>query len=189
MNTDEHGSSQATEPLFIATERFDPSDGKRWIDYFEWAKIPALTEIVSLDCSLCQHLVKDFTDEDWQHIVKKDFRLDYFYHLDYLLNRVRGKGRRNILGLYRNPEAHTTNAPAAGDFRFIGYDLIEEQTQISALTNCGGFHDVFDNDELNAQGLIPAFERAAEVRGLLGEEHPEEPHAQCEMYAIWRLHE
>jgi hypothetical protein len=71
----------------------------------------------------------------------------------------------------------------------MGYDLIEEETQISAITNCGGFPDVFSNEELNRVGLISSFERAYEVRRLLAERHPEEPHAQCEMYALWRLNE
>jgi hypothetical protein len=178
-----------TEPLFIATERFDPTDGEKWRKYFEWAKIPTLIEVVSLDCLLCNHLVKEFTDEDWNHIVNANFRLDYFYHLDYLLNRVSDKLRRNILGLYRNPEKHIPQAPAPGDFRFMGYDLIDEQTQISALTNCGGFPDVYSNEELNSVGLISQFERASEVERLLAEKHPKEAHAQCEMYAIWRLYE
>lgn len=26
-------------PLFIATERFDPSDGEKWRTYCEWANI------------------------------------------------------------------------------------------------------------------------------------------------------
>jgi len=189
MDTDEHGLSRGTKPLFIATARFDPLDGAAWTKYYEWAKIPALREVVSLDCSLCERLVTDFTDEDWQHVVQEDFRLSCFHHLDYLLCRVRGKSRRNVLGLYRNPEAHITKAPATDGFAFIGYDLIEEQTQISALTNCGGFPDVFSNKELNACGLIASFERATEVRQLLAEKHPEEPHAQCEMYAIWRMNE
>lgn len=177
------------EPLFIATERFDPSDGEKWRSYFEWAKIPALTEVVSLDSILCGHLVEELCDEDWNYIVKEDFRLDYLYHLDYLLHRVRDMKRRNILGSYRNPDFHIAEAPAPVDFNFMGYDLIEEQTQISALTNCGGFPDVFSNDELNSCGLIEKFDRADEVRRLLAEKHPEEPHAQCEMYAIWRLNE
>ncbi len=75
-------------PLFIATERFDPSDGEKWLNYCRWANIPRLVELVSLDCILCRHLVKDFLDEDWKHIVCENFRLDYFYHLDYLLQRV-----------------------------------------------------------------------------------------------------
>jgi hypothetical protein len=56
-------------PLFIATERFDPSNGQKWLGYVEWAKIPKLTEVVSLDSMLCSHLVTDFSDEDWKHNV------------------------------------------------------------------------------------------------------------------------
>ncbi len=176
-------------PLFIATERFDPSDGEKWEKYIAWAKIPALVEIVSLDSLLCPRLIDGPEAEDWQHIVCEDFRLDYFYHLDYLKQRIQDIHRRNLLGLYRNPEAHIVAAPGPGDFDFIGYDLIEEQTQISALTNCGGFPDVFRNDELNRFGVIASFARACEVRRLLAEHHPQEAHAQCEMYAIWRLNE
>lgn len=178
-----------TELLFIATERFDPTDGERWNKYYGWAKIPALKEIVSLDCLLCPHLVKDLIGEDWNHIVNADFRLDYFYHLDYLLTRITETPRRNVLGLFRNPDDHITEFSGGGDFSFIGYDLIEEQTQISALTNCGGFPDSFQNAELNPFGLISQFVRADEVRKKLAELHTTEPHAQCELYAIWRLNE
>jgi len=177
------------KPLFIATERFDPSDGEKWQSFCQWAEIPGLVEVVSLDSLLCPHVVKELRGEDWHHIVCEDFRLDYFYHLDYLKERIQDVSRRNILGLYRNPETDTVHAPAPGDFKFVGYDLIEEQTQISALTNCGGFPDVFSNNELNRFGLIDRFHRARAVRRLLAGRHPEEPHAQCELYAIWRLDE
>jgi hypothetical protein len=176
-------------PLFIATERFDPSDGDKWSKYINWAKIPALAEIVSLDAMLCPRLIDRPEDEDWDHIVCEDFRLDYYYHLDCLLRRVEVARRRNVLGLYRNPEAHISSAPGTGDFRFCGYDLIEEQTQISALTNCGGFPAAFRNEELNSFGLIDGFGRAHEVRRLLAERYPDEAHARCEMYALWRLTE
>jgi hypothetical protein len=176
-----------TEPLYIATERFDPTDEEKWRKYFDWAKIPALTKIVGLDSMLCPHIPQEMSDEDWKHVVNEDFRLDYFLQLDYLLTRVRDKQRRNILGLYRNPAIHIADAPPGGDFTFMGYDLIEEQTQISALNNCGGFPDVFQNDELNNCGLILSFERANKVKRLLAEKHPKEPHAQCELYAIWLL--
>jgi hypothetical protein len=181
------GDQTMTVPIFIATERFDPSDGEKWPEYYEWAKIPGLVEVVSLDLMLCKRLIKEFCAEDWEHIVIEDFRVAYFYDLGYLKRRIQGVPRRNVLGLYRNPKAHIAVAPAQSDFIFVGYDLIEEQTQISALTNCGGFPDVFSNDELNQCGLIESFERASEVRRLLAESHPEEPHAKCEMYALWRL--
>lgn len=175
-------------PLFIATEPFKESDGERWKDYFEWAKIPAITEIAGLDSLLCPPLVTTIEDEDWNYIVQENFRLEYFYDLNYLMQRTRDISPRNILGVYRNPETHIATPPAE-NFDFMGYDLVEDQTQISALVNCGGFPDVFRNEELNRFGLIDAFERAREVRRLLAERHPEEPHAQCEMYAVWRLNE
>jgi hypothetical protein len=178
-----------TRPLFIATERFDPSDGARWANYLNFAKIPGLTEVVSLDGILCHRLVNDLTDEDWPHIVKEDFRLHYFIDLDYLIKRVEHVRRRNILGLYHNTETHIATPPGPGDFAFMGYDLIEEATQISALTNCGGFPKAFSNEELSGCGLLPEFSRACLVRSLLVERYPEEPHAKCELYAIWRLNE
>jgi hypothetical protein len=177
------------KPIFIATERFDPSDRLKWAKYVEWAKIPGLIEVVSLDCGLCPNLVDELMDADWKHNVQVHYRLGYFYDLDYLIERVAGVGRRNVLGLYRNPDRHIDTAPATGNFVFMGYDLIEEMTQISAVTNCGGFPETFSNDELNEFGLIRAFDRAHEIRRLLVEHNPEEPHARCEMYAIWRLAE
>lgn len=148
-----------------------------------------LIEVVSLDSLLCKRLIKEFRDEDWDHIVCDDFRSDYFYHLDYLRQRFNDVSRRNILGVYRNPKVHIAVAPAADDFDFIGYDLIEELTQISAFTNCGGFPNVFRNEELNRFGLINSIDRADEIRHLLAERYPEKPHAQCEMYPLWRLNE
>ncbi|MBL7140620.1 MAG: hypothetical protein ISS74_06900 [Planctomycetes bacterium] len=176
-------------PLFVATERFDPSDAERWQEYCKCAQIPGLVEVVSLDMLLCPRLVKAIKRPDWDHIVIEDFRSDYFYHLDYLLKRVRRHTRRNILGVYRNPEAHITRPPGPGDFAFVGYDLIEEATQISAVTDCGGFPNAFSNQELNPCGLISDYARAAEVRIALREQYPDEPHADCELYAVWRLNE
>ena len=176
-------------PLFIANERFDPRAGARWTDYIRWAGIPNLIEVVSLDNTLCPRIVTEFKDEDWAHIVNKDFRLNYFHDLDYLMRRAGTGLRRNVLGLYRNPVSHIDVAPAAGDFVFLGYDLIEEMTQISALTNCGGFPETFSAEELNERGLIDCFTRAKQIRRRLAENNPDEPHAHCEMYAVWRLAE
>lgn len=67
--------------------------------------------------------------------------------------------------------------------------MIDEQTQISALTNCGGFPDVFGNEELNQFGILDDFDRALYVRRSLAERHRGESHTRCEMYALWRLKE
>jgi len=172
--------------LFIATQPFAPSDGERWSSYFEWANIPGLEEIVGLDSMLCPRIVTEFVDEDWEHMVCEDYRLGYFHHLEYLRDRVKDVSRRNILGLYRNPDTHLEMPPGPG-FMFCGYDLIEEMTQISAINNCGGFPETFQNCELNQFGLIGNFVRASEVRRLLQINNPQGPHANCELYAIWRL--
>lgn len=190
MMTDNPPSqTEMVTPVFIATERFDATDGEKWDWYFEWAKIPRLTELVGLDSTLCPRAINEFTDEDWNHIECEDFRLSYFHQLDYLKRRVQGLSRINVLGVYRNPAIHITIPPASAPFSFIGHDLIEEATHISALNNCGGFPDVFRNDELNQFGLLENFARATEVRRHLRERHPEEAHADCELYAIWRLNE
>lgn len=173
-------------PLFIAKERFEPSAGARWDEYVRWASIPNLVEVVTLDSMLCPRLVTELIAEDWAHVVNEDYRLDYFTDLNYLLGRIATTPRRNVLGLYRNPESHINVAPASDEFTFIGYDLIEDRTQISALTNCGGFPETFSNQELNERGLIQSFGRAREIQRLLPINNPEEHHANCEMYAVWR---
>jgi len=177
------------KPLFIATERFDASDGEAWEKYCQFAQIPNLIEVVSLDQILCHRLVAKFKPADWDHIVNEDFRLDYFLHLDYLLKRIAGHRRRNVLGVYRNPDCHIAQPPGQGNFVFMGYDLVEEVTQVSALTDCGGFPKAFSNQELSPQGLIQDYGRAVQVRVALAEAYPKEHHAQCELYAIWRLNE
>ncbi|WP_459554894.1 hypothetical protein [Lacunimicrobium album] len=178
-----------TETVFVATESFGPQNDQRWLSYFEWAKIPQLKEVVSLDGLLNPHLVVDLIDDDWDHIVNADFRLSYFKDLPYLLSRIPKGILCNVLGLYRNPEYHILKPPAAGSFVFLGYDLIDDQCQISALTNCGGFPESFSNDQLNQFGLITDFQLATSIRRKLRENNPHEPHAKCELYAIWRLNE
>lgn len=76
---------------------------------------------------------------------------------------------------------------ADGRFMLAGYDLVEEFSGISAITNCGhGFEDVIDYDALNAFGLIGTYEEAARVQKTLVEAYPEEPHADCGIVEIWR---
>jgi hypothetical protein len=181
--------SSAVTPLFVATERFDPSDGERWESYVRWAKIPNLAEVVGLDNILCPTILPELSEEDWQHNVQADYRLNYFYDLKYLIHRSSSVPRKNILGLYRNPDNHVISPPGSDKFSFVGYDLIEEATQVSALTNGGGFPETFSNSELNEHGLMTEFSRASEIRRLLPQHNPAEPHAKCELYAIWRLFE
>lgn len=94
---------------------------------------------------------------------------------------------KNLLCVFLNPPQHPA-APVrdGGEFEFVGYDLVERATGISALTNCGGFRDVFDNAELTSKGLLANHARAAEVQKGLGANHPQEPHANCDLWAVFR---
>jgi hypothetical protein len=36
----------------------------------------------------------------------------------------------------------------------MGYDLVDEKGDVSALSNCGGWPGILDNAELSSKGLI-----------------------------------
>jgi hypothetical protein len=146
-----------------------------------------LTELVSLDSSLCGPVVREIVDDDWAHIVNADFMLHLFTDLDYLVRRVGDLRGRNLLCVYRNPASHP-EAPVTSNFRFAfeGYDLVEVGGGTSALVNCGGFPEAFSNDELSVHGLLSSLDRANEVQHSLRQHYPDEPHASCNVWAIFR---
>jgi len=72
------------------------------------------------------------------------------------------------------------------NFEFLGYDLVDVEASASALTDCGGFPDVFTNSELSAKGLLTSHVRAFEVQADLRTKHPEERHVDCHVWAISR---
>ena len=69
---------------------------------------------------------------------------------------------------------------------FLGFDVLDVQGDVSALTNCGGFDDVFAREELSPLGLLTDLTRANEIRHGLRAAYPNEPHAECHVWAIWR---
>ena len=103
---------------------------------------------------LCPSLIGDLTAEDWDHIVNEYIYYDMFGDLDYLLSRIQPRGRYQIVATIREPSRE-----AIADFRderfgFKGYDLLEDQTRISALTNYGGFDRAFSKADLSDCGLL-----------------------------------
>jgi hypothetical protein len=172
-------------PWFIATEPFSPHDGERWHKYIEWSGLNQLTEVVSLDPMLCPPVLTELKDEYWPHIVNEDFMLNYFVDLEFLKREIANVSRKNLLCVLRNPSEEPARPPIKG-FQFLGYDLVDVENTASALTNCGGFPEVFANSELSPLGLLTDFKRAVDVQGLLRSRHPEEIHANCHLWAIFR---
>ena len=172
-------------PWFIATERFDSSDGDNWTRFVAWAGLPQLQELVSLDPMLCPTLLGETKDEYWPHIVNEDFHLNFFVDFEFLKRAVAAKERKNMLCVFRNPTIDPI-APGFARFKFLGYDVVDIQNSVSALTNCGGFPKSFSAMELSSAGLLPDRMRACNVREDLRRNYPEDPHANCNYWAIFR---
>jgi hypothetical protein len=174
------------QPWFIATERFTSRDSAAWEKYVAWSGLKHLDEVISLDPMLCPTLLPEIKGSYWSHIVNEDFMLNFFVDLDFLLNQISASGERNLLCVYRNPESPPPPYKGQNSFEFLGYDLVDVHGSASALTNCGGFPDVFDNSELSSKGLLTSHARAFQVQADLRAKHPKEHHADCHVWAISR---
>jgi len=85
------------------------------------------------------------------------------------------------------PEAHDLIAFADPRFVFRGFDLIETEGSISALSNCGGFSKAFSTTDLSEYGLLADHGEALDVQQLLLSDYPDEHHAVCDVWAIWQM--
>src|SRR5215203_3212771 len=130
-------------PWFIGTKPFDPKCGKKWDEYIAWSRLTQLEELVSLDGMLCPTVLPEIKEEYWPHIVNENFMLDFFVDYDFFKEQVAEISKKNVLCIFRNP-MERPHAPRFAEFQFLGYDLVDQQCIASALTNCGGFPEVFD---------------------------------------------
>ena len=173
-------------PLFIAKRPFDPSAGEAWSRYLAWSGLSQLTEVVSLDGMLCPTVPEELSAEDWNYNVHADYLAFFFRSPEYLRRRVSGEGRLNLLAVLQNPTHSDVMAMAVPGFTFVGFDVVDIHGDISALTNCGGFEGVFRNAELSELGLLSDLARAQRVQADLRVKYPNESHAQCHIWAVWR---
>jgi hypothetical protein len=175
-------------PLYLITERCGPERGQFWDGYIAWSGLTQLTEVVTLDGLLCPYIVSgEFEDEDWHHIVNEHGMLDYFFDLEYLVRRAGHLEGRNLLCLFRNPESQPSLPVGQYQFIFEGYDLVDVDWRVSALTNCGGYPMAFSNSELSTHGLIESLARAKEIRQRLEECYGgANDHGRCDVWAIFR---
>ncbi|MCV9966141.1 hypothetical protein OIU34_30170 [Pararhizobium sp. BT-229] len=174
-------------PLYIAVEKFSPSEGQGWDDYIAWSGLAQLDEVVTLDGMICPFVLEEIKDSYWDHIVKEDGMLNFFTNFDFFMKELGTAQNANVLGVLRNPTLEAVQQGLGDRFRFVGYDLLDQDHSISALTNCGGFPEVFDNAELSTKGLLTDYDRAKEIQRDLRRLHPEERHADCNIWAIFRM--
>jgi hypothetical protein len=63
-------SSRSTMYYYMAIERFDPSNGERWLGYTRWLGRTDLTRVVTLDSILCPPVVHVESSEDWPFVAR-----------------------------------------------------------------------------------------------------------------------
>lgn len=173
-------------PFYIATKKLGPHTGESWDRYIKWSGLTQLRELVSLDGMICTTVLPEIKDDYWPHIVKENYMLNYFTDLEYLLAQITNIPDKNLLCVFLDPTEQPIAPAGSVKFTFCGYDLIEVNADISALSNCGGFPKAFSNSELNEVGLFSELFRAREVQAKLREFYPKEHHANCYVWAIFR---
>jgi len=166
---------------FLALETFIPTE-----KYIEWSRLFQVEEIVSLDCSLCPSVI-DIEAGDMEHLQQEEYYYAIFSNLDWVLQRTRNVKDKEILAVLKEPSEECKDISIHQGFYFCGYDLVEDDTKISALTNCGGFDKAFLPSDLSRHGLIKDFIEAKKVQLLLREKYPEDDHAYCSLWAIWKM--
>jgi len=170
--------------VYTASERFSPENGEAWDRYVAGSGLKHLKEVVSLDAMLCPSALTEIIDADWNYSSGPVSYFGYTPSLDYLLTRFTKSPKNQVLAVVENPSG--TEDFDDERFEFIGYDLIDE-TPISALTNCGGFENAFRPDDLSEYGLVSDYDGALRIKLLLERNYPDEPHASCSIWKIWRM--
>jgi hypothetical protein len=144
---------------------------------------------------LCKRFLADedykaFSKSPIDEVVSVDIGL-FPYDERTLLNEQTAKTQAvmnglQILRVYCVPNEAASVLENIDGFDFCGYDLADE-FEISALTNCGGiFDDAFNYKDLNSSGLIQNFLSAKKIQADLRSKYPDEEHADCLLFAIWR---
>ncbi len=166
-------------------------DGSAWLQYKEWSGLRHLKELVSLDGILCDLAFEPDYENDkelWKYIVIEDNLTTvtrFFTSLDYVLEKVNLNSHFNLFTVVKEPDQPCENIILEG-YEFVGYDLIDCYYDVSAITNCGGFDETFLPQDLNEYGLISDYDKAYDIAKRLLENNPDEEHADCYVFAVWR---
>ena len=124
--------------------------------------------------------------EDWDFIVcDQEHETGFFTTLDYVLERTKQMDRFNLVAVAIEPTQDCKDILLDG-FEFVGYDLLDKDYSISALTNCGGFDETFLPADQNRYGLIDDYTKAFDVKKRLLDNNPDEHHADTNVIAVWR---
>ena len=176
-----------TKIWFTSRNIYDKEyDESSWEKYIKWSRLNQLEELVSLDGILNDLTFEpDFDTETEEIVIEENQVTQFFKSIDYVKKKSNHLDYYNLLAVIREP-IRKRQTQLERDFDFIGYDLIETDGDISALTNCGGFDETFNPKEQNEYGLISDYDRAKEIQLELPKNNPNEHHADCYLFEVWR---
>ncbi|KGK85836.1 hypothetical protein DP73_18065 [Desulfosporosinus sp. HMP52] len=164
---------------YVAVETFFPTHR-----YKEWSKLFHIEEVISFN-TLCPRILR-YIEDGYNYLPGTSWFNDIVNDLDLLLSKLQGRNDCQILAVKREPKSNCANIQMDKRFRFYGYDLIDD-VRISALTNCGGFDKAFLSEDISEYGLIKEFDKAKQIQSLLLSEYPDDEHAYCSLWAIWKM--
>lgn len=172
--------------LYTIRGRFG-SDDESWQTYVQGSRLYHAKELVSLDALLNADLVDtDYEKVDWNIVHSAGTSVTgYLADFNYALSHMRQVERFNLLAIVIEPESDCKST-GPDNFEFVGYDLLDKDYQVSALTNCGGFDDSFLPADQNKYGLIDSYDHARSIQKHLAEHNPGEFHADTLLIAVWR---
>jgi hypothetical protein len=171
---------------YCILEHFGPLH-EGWQGYVDWSGLYQIREFCSLDNILAPNLFEPSSEEDWQHVVQEDFMTHLITSRDYALKKYKAFKNASIFGVIQCDDKVECWRDARDTQ--VGYDLLDEGFGVSSITNCGGWPDVFPNELINEYGLISAYSDAVRIRNDLRAKHPEEPHAKCEIWSVYKIGE
>ncbi len=175
------------EIWFTAMRKFDPSRGAEWDQYVAWVGRPQLKECITLDVMSRAEEVQHLIAADWEHNVQQHFLTHLFRDLDYLLERcASNRDRLNILAACMEPPSEARELFDDPRFQFGGYDLMG-YGDISAVTNCVGYDEAFQANEVSEVNLFDSLSFARQVQERLPEVYPNDHHASCDLWAVWKM--
>lgn len=173
---------------YSAQEKFNLKED--WADAM-WKRfvstIPQVKEFVTLDGMLCPDFVFEKKNDDWNYVVMNgDYLTDLYTDPIVFLSRNIDLAKYNLIACIKEPQDEDRSI-LESDYEFIGYDLMDKDLSNSALTNCGGFYDVYSPSDINEYGILSDRDFAYKIRDELFKKHPEEHHANCFVFEIWRM--
>jgi hypothetical protein len=174
---------------YTALKHFDAETQNElnWNNYIKWSKLTQLKELVSLDGILNELIFQPELSSkyDQKHmVIDGEMLMPFFNSSAYVIEKVKGLERFNFLAIVKEP--NNEKASLATDFEFVGYELLDKEGSNSALTNCGGFDEIFSPTDLNEYGLITDYYKTKKIQQELLINNPNQQHSNCFLYEVWR---